>query len=104
MVSGQAEGTRRSRVMLYCCGFVIMRRPRDGGFAVADHDVLTGERLLGGQIAGPAVLIDAGVVVCGPRSQNVASGLDSRWWTTVSTEFAVATIAFRLPRLRARRR
>jgi hypothetical protein len=66
MVSGQAEGTRRSRVMVCPLGF----RPGgvgDGDFAVAD-DVLAGDRLeLTGEVADAAALVDPGFVVSGPE-------------------------------------
>src|SRR6478672_9666249 len=40
----------------------------DDRFAVADGDVLAGERLeLGGQVAGAAMLVDPGFVVAGPE-------------------------------------
>ena len=68
MVSGQAEGTRRSRVVLCWYGFGSGGGVGDDRFAVADGDVLAGERLkLGGQIAGAAVFVDAGFVVSGPE-------------------------------------
>jgi hypothetical protein len=58
MVSGQAEDTRRSRVLMCGCGFGSGGGVGDDRFAVADGDVLAGERLeLGGQIAGAAVLL-----------------------------------------------
>jgi hypothetical protein len=45
----------------------------DDGFAVADDDVLTCERLeLGGQITGATMLVNAGFVVCG--SDNSTPG------------------------------
>ena len=68
MVSGQAEGTRRSRVMLCPFGLGLGGGVGDDGFAVADGDVLAGERLqLGGQVAGAAVFVDPGFVVAGPE-------------------------------------
>src|SRR6476469_9579923 len=52
----------------------------DDRFAVADGDVLAGERLeLGGQVAGAARLVDPGFVVAGPEVANLTSGSESRW-------------------------
>jgi hypothetical protein len=54
--------------MLCWCGFGPGGDVDDDRFAVADGDVPAGERLkLGGQIAGAAVLVDAGLVVAGPK-------------------------------------
>ena len=55
--------------MLGGCGFGVRRRcVGDDRFAVADGDVLAGERLeLGGQVAGAAVFVDQGFVVAGPE-------------------------------------
>ena len=48
----------------------------DDGFAVADDDVLTCERLeLGGQITGATMLVDAGFVVCGPELAEAEVGV-----------------------------
>jgi hypothetical protein len=48
----------------------------DDGFAVADHDVLASERLqLGGQIAGAAVFVDAGLVVSRPEVEKLGIGI-----------------------------
>ena len=81
MVRGQAEGDRRSLIMLFCCiVFGSGGGVGDDGFAVADGDVLTGECLeLGGEVAGAAVFVDPGFEYPGPRSQNSASGSESRW-------------------------
>ena len=43
MVNGQAEGIRRSRIML--CAYRLRRVVGDDRFAVADDDALSGERL-----------------------------------------------------------
>ena len=52
----------------------------DDCFAVANDDVLAGERLqLSGEIAGAAVLNDPGFVVSAPELADLASGSDSRW-------------------------
>ena len=68
MVSRQAEGTRRSRVMLCPLGLGSGGGVDDDRFAVADSDVLAGEGLqLAGQIAGAAMLVDPGFVVAGPE-------------------------------------
>jgi hypothetical protein len=52
----------------------------DDGFAVADGDVLAGERLqLVGQIAGAAMFVDAGFVVSRSEVANRASASNSKW-------------------------
>ena len=48
----------------------------DDRFAVADGDVLAGERLeLGGQVAGAAVFVDPGFVVAGPEVTKCGVGV-----------------------------
>ena len=48
----------------------------DDHFAVADGDVLAGERLeLGSQVAGTAMLVDPGFVVAGPEVTKSGVGV-----------------------------
>jgi len=48
----------------------------DGGLAVADDDLLAGDGLqLGGQVARPAFLVDAGLVVLGAEVTEPGGGV-----------------------------
>jgi hypothetical protein len=48
----------------------------DDHFAVADGDVLAGERLkLGSEVAGTAMLVDPGFVVSGPKVAECGVGV-----------------------------
>ena len=77
MVSGQAEGNPAEPGS--CCAAVGLGSGGgvgDDRFAVADGDVLAGERLeLGGQVAGAAVFVDPGFVVAGPEVAEFGVGV-----------------------------
>ena len=77
MVSGQAEGNPAepghvARLWVWGQAAVSVMT----AFAVADGDVLAGERLeLGGQVAGAAVFVDPGLVVAGPEVTKSGIGV-----------------------------
>ena len=72
---------------------------------VLHPDVLACERLkLGGEVAGAATLVDPGFVVSRPEVAESGVGVGEQMVDDGQYPLPVATIAFCLPRRRARRR